>query len=96
MPTRSNSKQTPQAVDEATPFERALAYAALTFVIVGLLGFAITMTHLWLRATVPFFDSVVFQQFFFVPAISIPLAFVCILTLIFVSMRRRAKEQRSA
>lgn len=85
----------PRAADDSsarsTALERFLAAAATLFVGLALVGFAATLVQLALADTWTWLQDAPWTYLFAVPAIMLPLGFVCVVALLIVSAVRKGR-----
>lgn len=76
-------------------FERILAIGVVVFGAIAVLGFAATLLHIALRGTIDFFAGVAWQYAYWLPLVALPLMIVCVVVLVIVSARGKARDRRA-
>ncbi|ERG64036.1 hypothetical protein L332_06135 [Agrococcus pavilionensis RW1] len=95
-PTQRPRKRAPQPQAPAPrsprdTVERVLAFLVVAFAVIAVLGFAGSMLHVGLRDSVELFAGVAWQYAYWLPLIALPLAIVCLVTLVIVSAAGKAR-----
>ena len=98
----SNPTQRPRPKERGAPgephsrrdaVERVLAFAVAGFAAIAVLGFAATLLHVGLRDGVDFFAGVAWQYAYWLPLIALPVMIVCLVALVIVSARGKARSR---
>lgn len=85
--------RTPEPRTGRDTAERILSIAVVVFIALAVLGFAATMLHVGLRDSVPMFASTVWQYAYWLPLVSLPLAIVCLVSLVLVNAAGKARRR---
>lgn len=98
-PTQRPKKGAPAPAPEPRSgrdlLERILAIGVVGFGAIAVLGFVATLLHIAFRDGSDFFAGVAWQFAYWLPLVSLPLMVVCVVVLVIVSARGRARTNRA-
>lgn len=83
-----------QPEPEPSAFDRVLAITAVAAVGLSLVGFVVSLLHMWLRLSVSWLDGPPWSLAFLVPMFALPLGFLCVLALLVISAVRKSRHAR--
>ena len=75
--------------------ERILAIAVVVLGATAVLGFAATLAHIAFREGSAFFAGIAWQYAYWLPLVALPLMIVCVVVLVIVSARGKARNRRA-
>ena len=94
-PKRRAPEQAPVVNAGRDRFERVLAVAVVVLGVIAVLGFAGTLLHVAFRDGVPFFAGVAWQYAYWLPLLALPAMIVCVIVLVIVNARGKARTHRA-